>query len=170
MDSVAAALRTIQIEALASRGLSWSALIVPLLAALVVWLRRSHLPHPQRGLRTAGTLALWSSYSFVALFFVSCFIGDTGKRQLGRALAAPVLSALQQYHAASGVYPDSLLQLVPTYLAPSALHPSEQRLLNGPLRYVRDSGGFTLSFSYLGPGANTCNISPKGRWSCGGLY
>jgi hypothetical protein len=170
MDSVAAALSTLRTEALVSRILFWSALVVPVVAALVVWALRSRVPRSQRTRRALRALILWCSYSFVALFLNSCFIGDTGKRQLGRAVAAPVLAAIDQYHATVGGYPDSLPQLVPAYLTAARLHPPEERLLNGPLRYTRDSTGFILAFNYLGPGANSCDISQSGYWSCGGFY
>jgi hypothetical protein len=170
MDSVVAALRTVRTDVLTSRTLLWSALVVPLVAWLIAWVLLRHQPRAKRFAHSWATLTLSTPYSFVAVLFVTCFIGDAGKQQLGRALAAPVVIALGQYETATGVYPDSLAQLAPTYLSSETLHAPERSLHQRPFGYARDRVGFTLSFYYIGPGANTCDLSPGRPWSCGGFY
>jgi hypothetical protein len=39
-----------------------------------------------------------------------------------------------------------------------------------PLTYRRVSDSYELSFSYVGPGMNTCTYSPAVGWKCSGYY
>jgi len=85
----------------------------------------------------------------------------------GYALCAPLIEALEKYRADNQRYVGSLNGLAPKYLARL---PDEQ--LNA-MRVTYFSRGldYELSFSYGGPGMNTCIYkSEAGTWSCMGYY
>jgi hypothetical protein len=89
----------------------------------------------------------------------------------GRARGAIVMRALDEYHATAHVFPDSLQELVPRWLPDSALVGPARRGPGAPFVYARIQDGYTLSFRYVGPGMNTCEISSASRrWRCGGYF
>jgi hypothetical protein len=106
-----------------------------------------------------------------ALLLAGCLFPDPGqgpRARLGYAAAWPVTDALEAYRTAQGAYPDSLPQLVPTFLPAAAL---AEPLPGYPLRYVRNAEGYALTFRYVGPGMNWCTWTPRSRrWDCGGYF
>ena len=97
--------------------------------------------------------------------------GKGSKAERGYRRAAPVVAALARFRVERGQYPDSLSQLVPTFLPEAALalpsHPQEQY----PLEYRREADQYGLTFRYVGPGTNECTYrSQADAWDCGGLY
>src|SRR5690348_9808202 len=97
--------------------------------------------------------------------------GRGAKAGRGYQRAAPVIEALARYREAHGTFPDSLTQLVPTYLPDSALAvptPAQERY---PLEYRTDSLGYELVFRYVGPGMNYCTYrSVTAKWKCAGYF
>lgn len=81
----------------------------------------------------------------------------------GRAHLQPVAEALAAYRAAHGAYPDSAEVLVPAYLPALPARPEGWG-------YGRDSVGYSLEFSYTGPGMNRCAYRPDDGWACQGYY
>lgn len=122
----------------------------------------------------------------MALCLTSCVSsvpGEGRKARIGFKHAAPIIAALEQFHKAHGKYPVELRELVPTYLS------SEQLVLPSPLgggvtrirptatydphafSYDQNDEGYTLSFSYEGPGINRCFYDSESRkWSSFGHY
>lgn len=82
------------------------------------------------------------------------------------------MSALEQYRARHGAFPDSLRTLVPQWLPASTLiGPAPSRATGYPFEYVRKDSSFELTFKYVGPGMNHCSISSSARsWQCSGYY
>lgn len=116
----------------------------------------------------------------LAILLVSCVLGAaaacTGrateeppgvgaKAERGYQACGPIIAALAQYHQAHGAYPDSLDALVPDYLAAVPAEVNSE-----PLRYNKRQESYTLSFSYIGPGMNSCTYSPEEEWHCSGAY
>lgn len=87
------------------------------------------------------------------------------KAELGYAVCDPIISALDQYKADKGEYPESLDELLPDYLSSV---PTEVN--NEPIYYKKVDRSFTLSFHYIGPGTNTCTYTPEDKWHCSGAY
>ena len=97
--------------------------------------------------------------------------GHGEKAARGFRRAVPVIAALAEYKRAHGAYPDSLSQLVPTYLADSALAVPLRVPEPYPFEYRDDSSGYELVFRYVGPGMNHCEYrSVTRKWSCGGYF
>ena len=91
--------------------------------------------------------------------------GEGEKAEAGYATCAPVLEALENFHADAGSYPAALEELVPRYLTEL---PGE---VNGyPLEYRRAQESFSLEFRYEGPGMNVCAFTPEAQWRCHGYY
>jgi len=116
-----------------------------------------------------------SSLNYLALSVVltTCGLapGEGPKAERGYQRAAPVIEALQSYHADHGAYPDSLPQLVPDYLAADALALPEHEQERYPLEYRVEAGIYALTFRYVGPGVNECTFRPDGNgWKCSGYY
>jgi len=86
----------------------------------------------------------------------------------GRALYAPLVTALEDFRARTGSYPATLPELVPAFI--DAIPVST--VADGPteLEYAQSDNGYVLSFRYYGPGANRSAYSPGSRWSCDGYY
>ncbi len=83
---------------------------------------------------------------------------------------APVISALDRYHAERGAYPESLQALVPRYLTATALSALRFGLDHG-LEYRPGNTDYRLEFHYSGPGMNTCKYDLRSkRWHCLGYY
>jgi len=91
--------------------------------------------------------------------------GEGPKAAVGYAACQPVIDALAAYHQASGSYPPSLEQLPPTSLA--AIPPAFQQI---GAEYSRTETGYSLAFSYAGPGINRCVYTPEKGWDCSGFY
>ena len=109
----------------------------------------------------------------VVLATVGCWPppGQGPKAARGYQRAAPVIAALAQYRQAHGAFPDSLRELVPNYLADSALAVPTRTQEQYPLEYRADSGGYELAFRYVGPGMNVCRYrSAAAKWNCGGYF
>jgi hypothetical protein len=96
--------------------------------------------------------------------------GKGAKAERGFRRAAPVIAALQAYHRDSANYPRYLIQLVPGYLADSALS-KPKRSDEYSLEYNLDSSGYRLRFRYAGPGMNRCEYASRAdEWRCSGLF
>ena len=87
------------------------------------------------------------------------------KAEQGYAASEPVIAALEQYKADKGVYPETLAELAPEYLATV---PTKDEVLGFSYRSTGDS--FAFSFHYLGPGMNTCTYTPEEKWRCSGAF
>ena len=90
-------------------------------------------------------------------------VGD--KAEQGYAASEPVITALEQFKADKGFYPETLAELVPDYL--SAV-PTKDDVLDFSYRKTGES--FEFSFHYIGPGMNTCTYTPEGGWQCSGAF
>lgn len=178
VDSVSAALHTTHVEQWRSTLALVSALIVP---AVGLYLLGRHAPvqsgsTPQKMAHATislGGCLLLVLYGVVAFTFGVCGggeIGDAGKHRLARAYAAPVITALEQYHAAHEHYPLVLTDLTPSYLSRAQLAAPERSLLQHPFEYHADSGSYRLTVVYAGPGINHCTYRPGRSWECGGLF
>src|SRR6476661_5422707 len=84
--------------------------------------------------------------------------GEGPKAAHGYARARPVIAALDSFRIVKGAYPDSLAQLVPAFLAASALVPPAASQEHYPFEYTKEPGDFTLAFRYAGPGMNWCSF------------
>ncbi|SRR6266550_979654 len=112
--------------------------------------------------RRAGS----STAFFVALALLSgCPPPGKGpKAEAGYQRAAPVLAALETYHARRNSYPDSLGQLAPDFLGKDALAAAG-------LEYTHIGDGFEVRFRYFGPGVNDCVYRGSDRrWTCSGYF
>jgi hypothetical protein len=97
--------------------------------------------------------------------------GEGPKAARGYARAAPVINALETFRRLLRRYPDSLTDLVPVFLPATALAVPTGPQEHYPLQYRTDSGEFTLTFRYVGPGMNECSFStPARKWNCSGYY
>jgi hypothetical protein len=108
----------------------------------------------------------------IVLTLVACWPapGKGPNADAGYQHAAPVIAALEQFHAAHGSYPDSLRQLVPNFLPDSALQSPPDWSAMRALHYRLSVDSYELSFWYSGPGSNTCTYTPESRrWRCSGL-
>jgi hypothetical protein len=80
----------------------------------------------------------------------------------GQKVAEPIITALEQYHADKGVYPEKLSLLVPQYLSEIPNPTSEQKFSYG----LWDAGeGFLLGF--LVEEDSGCGYTPRFGWDCG---
>ncbi len=129
-------------------------------------IRPTAFPSPMR--RIAITAFVLS----ISLLLSACpppGVGPAARR--GYQRSAPVIAALERYHAARGTYPDSLRQLVPAFLPDSALRLPHRKRERYPLDYERTADGYMLAFRYTGPGNNTCSYTPASKeWTCNGYY
>lgn len=92
-------------------------------------------------------------------------IGEKAER--GYAACNFIIEVLEYYKRDTGTYPASLVELVPDY------SPSIPTEVNGqPIMYHKTDEGYSLSFSYIGPGMNSCTYSTDdGRqWRCSGAH
>lgn len=110
--------------------------------------------------------------SILTLFVLSCFLvatpeppGVGEKAEKGYAASELVISALEQYRADKGSYPEELAELIPEYLAVNPLTTEVQ-----DFSYLKNGESYSLSFHYLGPGMNTCKYTPEEKWKCSGAY
>ncbi len=96
--------------------------------------------------------------------------GKGEKAERGFRRGALAIAALESYRRDSARYPRYLIQLVPGYLADSALSGSG-RPAEYPLQYDLDSSGYRVTSRYAGPGMNECEyVSRTGAWRCSGYY
>ncbi len=111
------------------------------------------------------------SLVIASAFLVACpGPGKGAKAERGYHRAAPVIAAIDRYHAATGEYPPSLEALTPQYLDSLSLQRPEN-IQESTFEYHRLSDGFELSFRYVGPGMNTCTYrSSTKAWTCGGYF
>ncbi len=91
--------------------------------------------------------------------------GEGAKAERGYAASAPVIAALEAYHAQHSEYPAALTDLVPDFL-PAAPGPVNDY----PLEYRLTDTSYSLEFSYTGPGMNHCAYTPEAGWDCYGFY
>lgn len=128
------------------------------------------------------TPARWGLLILLALIGVICIVmiavgiwlgktligeppGQGAKAEAGYQACEPVIAALEQFGREKGQYPNSLDALVPAYL------PLLPGPVNGyPIDYKKTDGGYSLTFSYEGPGMNRCTYTPQEEWDCSGYY
>ena len=108
----------------------------------------------------------------IAITILACNIiatpeppGVGEKSEKGYAACDPIIAALEQFQADKGMYPDSLAELVPDYIASI---PTEVN--NNPIAYSKTEESYSLQFHYIGPGMNTCEYTPEDKWQCSGAY
>ena len=92
--------------------------------------------------------------------------GVGAKAEKGYQTCAPIISALADYKAKNGTYPKKLEDLIPTFLAESALVSVDGM----PVDYTLTTASYQLKFHYTGPGMNTCVYAPENGWHCSGYY
>jgi hypothetical protein len=116
-----------------------------------------------------GCLALLIICVAAGYFLYSLMVvdppGKGAKAELGYQTCAPIIAALERYHAQQGTYPKTLDLLVPDFI-PSV--PTSFDNLDLGYRLADDS--YRLDFHYTGPGMNTCSYSPETGWRCSGYY
>lgn len=72
-----------------------------------------------------------------------------------------IVQTMEGYRSARGVYPMSLEEMVPEYLA------GLPRLSNGSsFEYQRLGATFKLTFNYTNPLPVHCNYEPATKWEC----
>lgn len=97
--------------------------------------------------------------------------GEGPRAARGYARATPVIAALDSFFAVHGRYPDSLPQLVPTYLPGRALAVPQDPHERFPLEYTGARTDFTLEFRYTGQFVSQCSFTASAHtWSCVGYY
>ena len=130
----------------------------------------------------------------LGLLFTSycCFTPPSGKgrqAEAGFRAATPVSVALEKFHEDRRSYPVHLDELVPRYLPDAAAllvrgkvepqhSPRASESAGGDggsslhqFMYVREANGYRLSFSYTGPGMNTCVFDSRTKqWHSHGYY
>ena len=121
----------------------------------------------------------------LGLCLVGCWTppGKGPKARAGYRAAAPVITALEKFHADRGHYPESLGDLVPAYLPDrkDLLYRGRAQPVNAPghdesipedeFGYHRDGDTYILMFSYTGPGMSHCIYASGTRtWNARGYY
>jgi hypothetical protein len=108
----------------------------------------------------------------VAVILSACAApGEGAKAKSGYTAAGPVIAALEAYRQASGVYPPSLNQLVPRFIAVDQLAATMPDNKVAPFKYRQVDNGYELLFSYAGPGINQCVYKESTKaWKCYGAY
>ena len=129
--------------------------------------------------------AAFLSAACLLLCLTGCWTppGKGAKARAGYRAATPVIAALGKFHADRGHYPESLGELVPSYLpdARALLYRGRAQPVNAPghdasvpeeeFRYGRDGDTYTLIFLYTGPGINMCVYNSRvGTWAAAGHY
>jgi hypothetical protein len=107
-----------------------------------------------------------AGYLIWKFVFVVDAPGVGAKAEKGYQTCAPLISALADYKAKNGTYPQKLDELVPTFLPESA-----PVLVDGmTVDYGLTTASYQLKFHYAGPGMNTCKYAPESGWHCSGFY
>ena len=116
----------------------------------------------------------------VAILCGGCFGPPPGKgrkAETGFHAAAPIIAALDEYHARQGRYPAKLQQFVPDYIpSQSDLWLTRERypVFNDLVRgfdYSREGDAYTLRFQYSGPGMNDYVYNSRAKkWDSSGYY
>jgi hypothetical protein len=83
--------------------------------------------------------------------------------------SAPIIAALERYHAKHGTYPDTLSSLMPDEMAklPEMYMPSRDSVTDGG-KYRRTGSSYELLFRYPEGGMNECFYRPGKEWLCHG--
>src|SRR5262245_24538693 len=106
------------------------------------------------GCALCGLLAFWG---FKTLMGPPPGVGEKAER--GYQTCQPIIEALEAYQTQEGGYPATLEELRPRYVDEI---PEE---VNGyPLEYRKTEDGYSLEFSYEGPGMNHCTYTPAKGW------
>lgn len=92
--------------------------------------------------------------------------GKGEKAELGYERCAPVIAALASYDEREAGYPETLEELIAT----GDLGSLPEGPQGGPLGYARQGNSYQLSFSYEGPGMNSCTYQPETGWQCSGYF
>jgi hypothetical protein len=95
--------------------------------------------------------------------------GKGSKAERGYRKSAPLIAALDRYRVIHGGYPETLEELVPDFLDSLPRESNKDGVI---LAYTRSASAkdYLISFSYVGPGMNSCTYSPAVRWKCSGYY
>ena len=172
VDSVTVALSAVERERVMGLLIGISIFVVPI--GSIVLLAKWPLPGGRflkAAQRAAGTLAafLYATIAFAFVSYDGVHVAQTPKARLARALGAPVIGALEKYRADQGSYPDSLVHVVPRYLAPAAYRAAQRSPLDQPFEYERHDDSFILRVRYEGPGVYQCEYASSPRtWYCSG--
>ncbi len=136
------------------------------------------------GISTATLVALVAAFSLgVGLAGCGTPPGKGRKAEAGYRAAAPVIAALEKFHSDRGEYPESLAELVPSYLTDrrNLLYRGRAQPVNAPghdesipeheFGYRHEHDSYILTFSYTGPGMNHCVYdSGTKTWHARGYY
>jgi hypothetical protein len=97
--------------------------------------------------------------------------GEGAQAERGYKAAAPIIAALDRFHADSGHVPATLTALVPAFLADSTLAALPRQQEPRPWSYTVSGDDYTLAFRYSGPGTNECSYRHStSHWHCSGAY
>jgi hypothetical protein len=91
--------------------------------------------------------------------------GEGEQAERGYQACQPIIDALAHYHADTGVYPESLNVLLPTYITAIP-----QTVNAYPIQYTKALSSYRLRFSYERPGMNHCDYTPETGWICVGYF
>lgn len=98
-------------------------------------------------------------------FFTAEPPGVGEKAEIGYAALDPIIKALEQFHADTSIYPETLEELVPDYISSIPAEVNSESIL-----YTKTDESYSLAFHYTGPGMNTCTYTPEDKWHCSGAY
>jgi hypothetical protein len=113
--------------------------------------------------------------------FAACFLlavtgcnssGKGAEADFARARSVPVIAALEKFKHTKGDYPQSLEELVPSFMSARELSDAKQPSV---IDYKKTSASrYGLTFFYDGPGRNNSCVyrseSPEKSWDCSGYY
>ncbi|MFV2055775.1 MAG: hypothetical protein ACC707_04870 [Thiohalomonadales bacterium] len=106
---------------------------------------------------------------FLALLASCCAPMECKPARLGFSAYKPIILALEKSKIDNNVYPVSLPELVPKYLAKIPTSPEQPRPTD--VEYEQEKDNYLLKFTYGGPGMNYCSYrSIKSSWFCTGFY
>ena len=89
--------------------------------------------------------------------------GKGEKAEQGYNEAKPIIAALEKWRSHHGSYPNSIDELLPTYLE---ILPTPNETYSYTYHITKES--YELWFKYTGPGMNVCAYSPEDSWNCSG--
>jgi hypothetical protein len=98
--------------------------------------------------------------------------GKGAEADFARARSVPVIAALEKFKHTKGDYPQSLEELVPSFMSARELSDAKQPSV---IDYKKTSASrYELTFFYDGPGRNNSCVyrseSPEKSWDCSGYY